>query len=169
MSLESLRPSEPTETPTADVTEQDEEPQTTAPASELPDGTTDDDTPLSERMREPVEVSALFDNVDGPAIDNAADVPEEFEEPSPEDELEAEQTNEAIDRRVQAEGEPNVIRLWELVYRENYDLKHDRIELCEQLGFDPTVGGPDYQIFNRCRNRLKELVELGCQDCLVPV
>ena len=88
VSLESLRPSEPTETPTADVTEQDEEPQTTAPASELPDGTTDDDTPLSERMREPVEVSALFDNVDGPAIDNAADVPEEFEEPSPEDELE---------------------------------------------------------------------------------
>ena len=38
----------------------------------------------------------------------------------------------------------------------------------EQLGFDPTVGGADYQIFNRCRNRLKELVELGCQDCLVP-
>ena len=81
----------------------------------------------------------------------------------------AEQTNQAIDRRVQADGEPHLIRLWELVYLESYDLKRDRVELCARLGLDPTAGGPDYQRFNRCRIRLKELVELGYQDCLAPV
>ena len=116
----------------------------------------------------PHQPRTIFDDqdLDGEGIDVGDLLTDEI---TPEDELEAEQTNEAIDRRVQAEGEPNVIRLWELVYRENYDLKHDRAELCEHLGLDPAVGGPDYQIFNRCRNRLKELVELGCQDCLVPV
>ena len=110
----------------------------------------------------------IFDDqdLDGEGIDVGDLLTDEI---TPEDELEAEQTNQAIDRRVQEEGEPNVIRLWELVHRQNYDLKHDRVELCEHLGLDPTVGGPDYQIFNRCRNRLKKLVELGCQDCLAPV
>ena len=91
------------------------------------------------------------------------------DEITPDDELESEDTNRAIDQRVHAEGEPKIILLWELVLKEKFDLKHDRAELCERLGLDPAAGGPDYQKFNRYRNRLKELVELGCQDCLAPV
>ena len=91
------------------------------------------------------------------------------DEITPEDELESEDTNRAIDRRVREEGEPTIIILWELVLKNKFDLKHDRLELCERLGLDHTVGGSDYQRFNRYRNRLKELVELGCQDCLAPV
>jgi len=91
------------------------------------------------------------------------------DEITPEDELESEETNRAIDRRVREEGEPTIIILWELVLKNKFDLKHDRLELCERLGLDPTVGGSDYQRFNRYRNRLKELVELGYQDCLAPV
>ena len=105
-------------------------------------------------------------DLDGEGIDVGDLLTDEI---TPEDELEAQQTNQAIDRRVQADGEPHLIRLWELVYLESYDLKRDRVELCARLGLDPTAGGPDYQRFNRYRHRLKELVELGCQDCLAPV
>ena len=54
---------------------------------------------------------------------------------------------------------PDMIPLWTLVRDENLNLKHDRQEICNRLNLDPTTGGPDYQRYNRMRNKLERVVE----------
>ena len=54
---------------------------------------------------------------------------------------------------------PGMIPLWTLVRDENLNLKYDRREICNRLNLDPTTGGPDYQRYNRMRNKLKRVVE----------
>ncbi|TDH38311.1 PAS domain S-box protein [Pseudohoeflea suaedae] len=87
LSLEAFRPPEAAEEPIADGA--DDEPETvTTLKSELPVDRLDE-TSSSRRLQEPEEVSALFDNVDGPASDDAEDVVESSEEPSAEAGFEA--------------------------------------------------------------------------------
>ena len=83
---------------------------------------------------------------------------------TPEELVIVQQTLEAIDRLVLEQGAPELIRMWELVWKEHLNLKDDRFELCEALGLDPAVGGPDYQKFNRLRNDLKELAKSVVAD-----
>ena len=83
---------------------------------------------------------------------------------TPEELAIVQQTLEAIDRLVLEQGAPELVRMWELVWKEHLNLKHDRFELCEALGLDPAVKGPDYQKFNRLRNDLKELAKSVVAD-----
>ena len=83
---------------------------------------------------------------------------------TPEELAIVQQTLEAIDRLVFEQGAPELIRMWELVWKEHLNLKDDRLELCEALGLDPAVEGPDYQKFNRLRNCLKGLAKSVVAD-----
>ena len=83
---------------------------------------------------------------------------------TPEELAIVQQTLEAIDRLVLEQGAPELIRMWELVWKQHLNLKHDRFELCVALGLDPAVGGADYQKFNRLRNDLKELAKSVVAD-----
>ena len=78
---------------------------------------------------------------------------------TPEEHVEAMQTIDAINQSIRMEGDPKLIAMWELVWREHLNLKYDRVEICERLGIDVNVGGAEYQRFNRLRNRLKEIIE----------
>ena len=78
---------------------------------------------------------------------------------TPEEFVMAQETLDEIDSLVLEQGEPRLIRMWELVWKEHLNLKDDRVELCKGLDLDPAVGGPDYQKFIRLRNRLKKVAE----------
>ena len=54
---------------------------------------------------------------------------------------------------------PKIIPLWLLVRDEHLNLKYDMKEICNRLDLDPTTGGPDYQRFNRMRNKLERVVQ----------
>ena len=78
----------------------------------------------------------------------------------PEDHLEARQTMDAISASIRDDGDPKLIAMWELVWKEHLNLQVDRVEISERLGIDVTVGSAGYQTFNKLRNRLKQISEM---------
>ena len=116
-------------------------------------------------MRQPDPRTTSHENgySNGASIQNGAgSLP--VDHTTPEELAIVQQTLEAIDRLVLEQGVPELIRMWELVWKEHLNLKDDRLELCEALGLDPAVEGPDYQKFNRLRNDLKELAKSVVAD-----
>ena len=104
-------------------------------------------------------VSYENDYTNGASMENGAEG-WLHDDDTPEAHLEAREVIDAIDKQVRFEGDPKLIEMWELVWNENLNLKADRVEICERIGIDVTVGSAGYQVFNRLRNRLKEISEM---------
>lgn len=78
---------------------------------------------------------------------------------TPEDLLNLQYLTHRIREAVHTEDDPLLHQTWHLLEREGWDLKTDSHYFCQQLGLDTTTGGPDYQRWNRLRNRLRSITQ----------
>jgi hypothetical protein len=79
---------------------------------------------------------------------------------TPEDLLNLQYLTHRIREAVHTEDDPLLHKTWHLLESEGWDLKNDSHYFCQQLGLDTTTGGPDYQRWNRLRNRLRSITQL---------
>ncbi len=79
---------------------------------------------------------------------------------TPEDILNLQYLTHRIREAVHTEDDPLLHKTWHLLESEGWDLKNDSHYFCQQLGLDTTTGGPDYQRWNRLRNRLRSITQL---------
>ena len=79
---------------------------------------------------------------------------------TPEDLLNLQYLTHRIREAVHTEDDPLLHQTWHLLETEGWDLKNDSHYFCQQLGLDTTTGGPDYQRWNRLRNRLRSITQL---------
>ena len=78
---------------------------------------------------------------------------------TPEDLLNLQYLTHRIRKAVHTEDDPLLHQTWHLLESEGWDLKTDSHYFCQQLGLDTTTGGPDYQRWNRLRNRLRSITQ----------
>lgn len=78
---------------------------------------------------------------------------------TPEDLLNLQYLTHRIREAVHTEDDPLLHQIWHLLESEGWDLKTDSHYFCQQLGLDTTTGGPDYQRWNRLRNRLRSITQ----------
>ena len=78
---------------------------------------------------------------------------------TPEDLLNLQYLTHRIREAVHTEDDPLLHQTWHLLESEGWDLKTDSHYFCQQLGLDTTTGGPDYQRWNRLRNRLRSITQ----------
>jgi hypothetical protein len=78
---------------------------------------------------------------------------------TPEDLLSLQYLTHRIREAVHTEDDPLLHQTWHLLESEGWDLKTDSHYFCQQLGLDTTTGGPDYQRWNRLRNRLRSITQ----------
>ena len=78
---------------------------------------------------------------------------------TPEDLLNLQYLTHRIREAVHTEDDQLLHQIWHLLESEGWDLKTDSHYFCQQLGLDTTTGGPDYQRWNRLRNRLRSITQ----------
>ena len=78
---------------------------------------------------------------------------------TPDSDLINRQMMEGVRKKVESDGDPDLLRVWQRVEDSKWDLYEDRTRFCLDLGLDPETGGAGYQKFYRLRKKIQNYTE----------